>query len=230
MNYDEFRKLWHETLEAANLFPFPPSPSETVDVRWLSRAYSIFVALGGGDRARPFHVTARLGWLWDAELAARSTTTEEDLLINLLGQDGYYLVTEQPWLRVDLTLNATLPMDSPLPMPDGRAWRRWAAEVTSRLAPILPIDSEEDIYGLRVLSSRSEPEAELRCNADGHLFLTAVRLPAWQGIDLPRQWNNPDRQPDDWPERQLADFAGRVRQALHEWEGCLRHLHAQVSD
>jgi len=84
--------------------------------------------------------------------------------------------------------------------------------------------------GLVVLSSRSEPAARLRCDSDsGRLYLTRVELSAWQGIDLPRRWDNPDREPDPWPEAQLADFAGRVRGALLVWGDCLGHLHSPVT-
>jgi len=125
MNYDQFRTLFQETLDAAGLLRFPPWPSETLDLCWLSRTYGISVSLRNIQRAGLFHITrmssirASLNWRWDAGLAARSATTEEDLLVELLGQDGYYLVTEPPdvfhppWLRVDITLQATLPMDAP---------------------------------------------------------------------------------------------------------------------
>ena len=231
MNYDQFRTIWHEALDEAGLLPFPPWPSEAVDLRWMSRTYSIHVSLRSVHRAGPFGINAGLSWKWSAALAARSATTEEDLLMELLGRDGYYLVTEQPWLRVDLTLRATLPLDSPLPMPGADAWRRWAAEVAARLPPLLPIDCAdtedpfEDGPGLRVLSARDEPEARLRCDPDGRMYLTGVYLSAWQGIDLPRQWDNSDREPDDWPNDDLADFAARVRRALQEWEECLGCLH-----
>jgi hypothetical protein len=227
MNYDEFRTLWHAALDAAGLLPYPLWPTETIDVHQMDRVYSLYVSLGGGYGAEPFYTTARLGWNWDAALSARFATREEDLLTALLGRDGSYLVTEQPWLRVDVTLNATLPWDSPLPMPGAEAWRRWAVEVTSRIAPILPVESEEDERGLKVLSAHGDPEAELRCDPDGRLYLTGVHLSAWQSIDLPRQWDNPDREPDDWPEVELADFIERVRRALEEWEGCLAHLCSQ---
>ena len=228
MNYDQFRAIWHEALEAAGLLPFPPFPSETVELRWMSREYSISVSLRRIPQAGPFHVTARLKWKWDAAQAARTSTTEEDLLVEILGQDGYYLVTEQPWLRVDIELRATLPMDSPLPMPDADAWRRWIAEVTPRLGPLLPMmGMDEDEIEPAALSWRGEPIAQLRCDSDGQLYLTGVELPAWQGIGLPRQWDNPDRPRDDWPDVQLADFAGRLYRALQEWEECLEYLHQE---
>jgi len=224
MNYNQFRTLFHEALEIAGLAHLPFQPIETVELGGISRTYEITVMSDGAQRVSPFYVTATLNWRWDAVLAARSATSEEDLLTEILGRDGYYLVTEQPWLRVDVTLNATLPWDAPLPLPGADAWRRWVAEVTARVSPILPTDSDEDEYGRRVLSSCSEPEARLQCDSDGDLFLTGIYLSAWQGIDLPRQWNNSDREPDDWPDEQLADFVYRVREALEEWEGCLKYM------
>jgi len=233
----EFRTLFEEALDAAGLMPSLPHPMEAISLDGMSRTYKTIVVLGEQE-IRPFYVTATLSWEWDAALAARSATTEEDLLIEVLGQDGYYLVTQRPWLRVDVALSATLPADSPIPLPDSSAWRRGAAEVASRLSPFLPIESEEDDHGpalsssngLVVLSSRSKPAARLRCDPDsGRLYLTRVELSAWQGIDLPRQWDNPDRRSDPWPEAQLADFAGRVCQALQVWEDCLGHLHSPAT-
>lgn len=227
MNYDQFRMLFQEILQAARLTAFPPHPIETIELDGMSRTYETIVALGA-QWAEPFHVTATLSWRWGAALAARSATSEEDLLTEILGQDGYYLVTEQPWLRVDVTLNATLPWDAPLPMPKVTAWRHWATEMVSRLAPFLPTESDEDERGLRVLSSRGEPEVCLECDSHGNLLLTGVHLSAWQGIDLPRQWSNSDREPDGWPEDDLADFLDRVHQALKEWEECLKYLTSTV--
>ena len=229
MDYDQFRAAWHEALDAAGLLPLPPFPSETVELRWMSRGYSINVSLRNVQRAGPFRIIAGLSWKWDAALAARAATTEEDLLVEVLGEDGYYLVTEQPWLRVGVTLRAMLPIDSPLPVPDADARRRWTAEVTSGLAPLLPIEGmDEDVVEPDTLSWRGMPTARLQCNPDGELYLASVELSAWQGIDMPRQWDNPDREPDDWPAAQLADFAGRLCPALQVWEECLGCLHQET--
>ena len=80
---------------------------------------------------------------------------------------------------------------------------------------------------LAALSWRGEPIAQLRCDPDGQLYLTGVEFPAWQGIGLPRQWDNLDRPRDDWPDVQLADFAGRLHRALQEWEACLEYLYRE---
>jgi len=131
MNYDQFRALWYEILDEAGLLSFPPRPSETIDLGDMARMYRIFVELHRLQRAGPFHVTAELSWRWDALQTARTATREEDVLEELLGRDGYYLVTERPWLRVDVTLRASPPLDSPLPMPAAEVWRRWVAEASS---------------------------------------------------------------------------------------------------
>ena len=94
MDYDQFRAAWHEALDAAGLLPLPPFPSETVELRWMSRGYSINVSLRNAQAAGPFRIIAGLSWKWDAAQAARTATTEEDLLVEVLGEDGYYLVTE----------------------------------------------------------------------------------------------------------------------------------------
>jgi hypothetical protein len=111
-------------------------------------------------------------------------------------------------------------------MPEAGAWRLWVNEVATRMAPLLPTEGEEEEHGLRMLSSRSEPDARVRLGPHGQLLLTRVELSAWQRINLPRQWDNPDRDVDADPDQQLADLATRVRRALEEWEITLQHLQA----
>jgi len=53
---------------------------------------------------------------------------------------------------------------------------------------------------------------------------------AGQGIELARQWDNPDHESDYETEAQLADFVSRLRQALEEWEGSLGSLQIEGSD
>ena len=232
MNYNDFSAIWHEALSAAGLLPFPPRPTETIDVRGMSRKYSMIVLAHELRRARPFHVAAQLSWRWDALQSARTATTEEDLLIELLGQDAYDLVTQRPWLRVDVTLSATLPVDTPLPMPDAGSWQRWAREIEHRLAPLLPAElpDMQGGQGSDLLFWRSNPVARLQCGPDGQLYLTGVELPSWQGIELPRQWDNPDRPRDRGTEAQLASLCAWLRASLQVWEDCLQHLKSQEPD
>ncbi|MBU0494989.1 MAG: hypothetical protein KKA73_20350 [Chloroflexi bacterium] len=73
-------------------------------------------------------------------------------------------------------------------------------------------------------SSRGQPHARVQCEPGGRLLLTGVELTAWQGIELPRQWDDPDREDDVDVDLELAEFLGRVSQALGEWAGCLAYL------
>ena len=71
---------------------------------------------------------------------------------------------------------------------------------------------------------RGEPESRVRYTADGELYLTGVKLSTWQGISLPRQWDDPRREWEERPDDQLVDFAHRVREALGELKRSLRLL------
>jgi len=224
MNYEQFRASWLEALSAAGMPSFLFSPAETIDLDDMCRTHQVYVHLGRSEQVEPFHATARLTWTWDALQTARTNTTEEDVLAELLGEEGRDDCTERPWLRVDVTLSATLPWGSPLALPEAPRWRRWVAGVTERLTPLMPA-GYADADGKRlVLSWRGEPQATVQCALDGELFLTGVELSAWQGIDLPRQWDDPDRERDEEPDDQLADFARRVWKALREWNRSLSLL------
>ena len=48
-------------------------------------------------------------------------------------------------------------------------------------------------------------ESEAVCGADGQLKPTSIELSAWQAIELPRHWDDPEREPDEHPHRQLRD-------------------------
>jgi hypothetical protein len=223
MNYEQFHTIWHEALAQAGLMSVPPpKPSETIDLAWLSRTYRINVRPGHSQPKDSFSVSASLGWQWDALQDARGTFREEEILTELMGRAASNLNTVPPWLRIDVTLRGSLPFDSPIPIPDPARWQRWTAEVIDRLGSLLPIESDMNEHGLKVLSSQSEPKAHLRCNPEGRLFLSGVELSAWQSVDLPRNWD-PDRPLDPDPDKQLFDFADWVRQALQtceQWLPC----------
>ncbi len=56
-----------------------------------------------------------------------------------------------------------------------------------------------------------DPEVKASCNPHGELRLEASSVSAFQGVDLPRVWNDSDREPDDDPYDQLAAMFQRVR-------------------
>ena len=88
----------------------------------------------------------------------------------------------------------------------------------------MPPEEEEGESGKVVHSWGGEPAVRARCKPDGRLLLTGVEWSAWQGINLPREWDDPERPPDEFPDEELADFAHRLHEAQQVWESCLRHL------
>jgi hypothetical protein len=224
MNYEQFRAAWYEALTEAGLWSYLFPPTETLDLGRMSRTYQVYLHFGRSQEVEPFHVSASLSWTWDALQAARTVTTEEDTLMLFLGDENRRQDTERPWFRVEITLSATLPWGSPLPLPQPDSWSDWLADVTERLDPLLFTDWEIRDEKRAIFATRSEPEAEVQPAADGRLYLTGVRLSAWEGIDLPRQWDDPAREQDEGTYDELADFFKRVWQAMHEWNQSLVHL------
>lgn len=223
MNYESFRTAWNEALEAAGLMPYSLWPEETVELKTMDRGYQVAIPYRI-DQFDPFTVSARLRWKWPALLSARFDTSEEDLLREIFSDFGGPVATEQPLLRVDLTLNAALPEYLLMPFPSEKAWRRWTAEVLAKLVPLFPSGRLLDAQGREDLSWRGEPAAEARCSPSGQLYLERITLAAWQGIYLPRQWDDPGKERDETPDRQLNDFARRVRQGMQAWAESLKCL------
>ena len=152
------------------------------------------------------------------------------MLSQLLGrEESLEIETDRPWLRVDIKLSAAAPYDKPLPMPSKAAWARWVREAMGRMEtiePVIPEDNvrEADDGRLEILAWRGEPVVKAICGADGELKLESVQLSAWQAIELPRQWDDSEREPDEHPHQQLREMFQRVRSALHAWMEVMDHL------
>lgn len=71
-------------------------------------------------------------------------------------------------------------------------------------------------YG-SVLAYSGSVEPEIVLLENGSLGLKGVSFDAWQGIVLPRQWDDPEKS-DPYPDEALFDFAERIAQAMK----CLR--------
>jgi len=232
VRYEEFKAAWDEALRESHLPQIGGvgGGEESLDLHSMDRRYKVYVEPIGGQHVEPFHVTATLSWRWSCELTARSATTEEDLLRSLLGdEESDEIETEQPWLRVDLTLKAHAPYGKPLPMPAKSVWAQWVREAMGRLERIEPVIPEENVREtddgrLAILAWRGEPMAKVVCGADGELKLESIELAAWQAIEVPRQWSASDKEPDEHPHRQLHEMFERVRSALHAWMEVTDHL------
>lgn len=232
MRYEDFKLAWDEALRESRLpvIGGVHGGEESLDLRSMDRHYQLYVEPLGGQDVKPFHVTATLSWRWSTTQTARSRSTEEDLLTELLGREGSWEIeTEPPWLRVDIALGASAPYGKPLPLPSKAIWAKWVREAMGRLESIEPVIPEENVREaddgqLEILAWRGEPVIKAVCAADGELKLEQVELSAWQAIVLPRQWDGSDREPDEHPHRQLREMFQRVRSALHAWMEVMDHL------
>jgi hypothetical protein len=227
MDHDEFKAAWDNALREAGLERLVPA-TETIDARTMERRYEVAVLPIGGQTAEPFHVTALLSWRWDAVQSARSRSTEEDLLTEVLGH-AEDVDTEVRRLRIDIVLRASLPWGNAIPMPSPASWRRWMEETLGRLErvePILPNEAVREGEGgrLEVFAWKDEPHVEAICRADGSLTVSEVGLAAWQVIELPRKWDDPEREADEPAAHQLGQMFVRVRAALHAWMEATDHL------
>jgi hypothetical protein len=175
-------------------------------------------------------VSGVISWRWDALQTTRTTTTEEDLLAELLGRNQAREVeTDRPWLRVDLELHAGVEYGKALPIPEPSAWAKWAREAIGRLQNIERLVGQEVAHETSegnhtVLAWQGDPEIKLTCSATGELRLEAITVSAFQGIDLPRCWDDSDRQHDEDPQEQLAKMFERVKAALYAWGEVMDHL------
>lgn len=231
MRYEEFVVAWNEELRRAG-FRVLGWPVESIELPSMGRSYMVRLEPFGGQDVKPLFVTAALSWQWGALETARTVTTEDDLLTTLLGStDTDRVQTERSRLRIDITFHATFPFGEPIQMPDAPTRARWFRETVARLDSIEPLLPEEIVREskrqggpVEVLAWRGDPELEVTCGADGGLKLHGVKLAAWQGIDLPRQWDNSERKRDEHPAGHLRAMFARVKVALHAWMEAADHL------
>ena len=218
MRYDEFRDLWCRCFQTTRSLEAMGQPAEYLDLNSMDRRYEArFIAAAGVE---PYTLSARLWWRWDSLQAARTCTTEEDLLTTLLGNRDV-VDTERPWLRVDVALVARTHLDARVQLPGGASWKMWVLEIAAQMDAHLSIGVADDGA---VQSWRGEPSVELRCGPGGQLFLTGVELEAWRMIELPRAWDDPALPRDPDPEPQIAALARDVSNALDVWAAALRTL------
>ncbi len=229
MRYDEVRDAFFAALSDAGLHSHLGRPTETIDLTTTTRRWQAAFGNPIPQRTEPFLASAIVSFAWDSVESARTQTTEEDLVTELLGRDEDPPETMPRQLRTDIVLRATLPYDSRVPMPGGKTWRSWSLRVDDDLASFLPTDAAEHEGGtVIVMGWRGRVEAESTCSEAGDLCLSAVSLPAWQGVVPPRVRDAVDDEPEGDIERQLQNLAERYRGAYDAWVECVTDLRTEI--
>jgi hypothetical protein len=224
MDYQEFINLWLEALGQAH-FPFLHllRPTETIDIHSMVRTYSCYLWWSEKPETKAFNVTTEISWVWDYLLSARFATTEEDMLMQIYGDFGIHEDTEPPWLRIDMALRASISLDQRFPLPLLENWQRWVKKVILELEPFLPGEYNSEDGNQDTLGWHGIPEAVITFDTQGRTFLKSVSLRSWQGINLPRQWDGPDKV-DPHPGERLYHFATNIKQAFEIWQNSLVDL------
>ena len=228
MTYDEFKQAWLASLGESRLRVFGVDAlRERIDLRATERLGESIVE--PHRQAEPFTVTARFRWRWDALHSARTATSEEDMLVELFGRETASRPrTRRPWLRVDISLHASLQMGKPMSLPPNATWAAWTRNVIQTLesrAPLIPVDTVREARGnLEIFGWQGEPEAEVLCQPDGELKLHALSVHAWQAVELARKWSDSSRRADKGVGEQLDQLFARVDAALRAWAELTIHL------
>lgn len=122
-----------------------------------------------------------------------------------------------------MSLHASISLDKSYPMPLIANWQHWVEKMSLELESFLPGDNENEGKNQAINAWHGIPEAVITFGPQGDTFLQKVSLRSWQGITLPRQWDDPDKA-DPYPDEQLYQFATRLQQALEIWQERLELL------
>lgn len=225
MDHDAFREAWLDALRSEELLRYPDRPDDRIDLAKMSREHSVRIGMGHRQQAEPFFVSMVLSWTWSPVQAARTYTNEEDLLSDLLGrQQAQDLVTERPWLRLDVKLCANMPYGKPLPLRRAKSLQRWTDKVTHDLKPFLRTRVEGTTRVDSIHAYLGEPEARTQCDGAGELVLLGVELEAWRAVTLPRESDTAELINVDTTGMSLERFAKDVRGAFAAWSSSLTAL------
>lgn len=231
MTYDEFKAAFLLALRDVGLPTMGPPPhEETLCLKSTDRTVVVYVEPLARDIGGQFHVSGTISWHWDALLAARTRTTEEDLLRELLGQEEADAETEPPVLRIDIKLRASLMPGKEIPMPSASTWAKWSKEAITRLDRVEPLIPPEDPIeetvdgGFAILAWQGDPVIKATCDAAGILKLSSISVSAFQLVEVPRHWDDSEREDDPHPHAQLRALLARVKAALFAWGEVMDHF------
>ena len=95
-------------------------------------------------------------------------------------------------------------------------WAKWSREALARLEKIEPRISEDAVRETPKgrLAWQGDPEARITRNPLGELRLESLTVRAFQGIDLPRTWDVPERESDEAPRPAPCHVRARPRRAV----------------
>jgi hypothetical protein len=188
MKHEPVRTAWLDALRSQALLSRFDFSEDLIDIRTMARKHSVRIGLDMPQYAEPFLASMRLGWTWTPVHSARTYTNEDDMLSELLGREqADTVVTEPPWVRVDIEMHATLPFGNPLRTQGPDALRRWTREATRALEPTLRTKVERNAHGVEAVHAcLGEPEARVQWNDSSELLLLGVELASWRGVELPR--------------------------------------------
>lgn len=228
MNFEDFLASWRRCLRGTGL-PTIGFERTTLDLTSLCRVYETAVEPIKREQVEPFFARAVLSFRWSAIETTRGHLREEDVLTELLGREDGKVDTEPRFLRVDVKLAASTMHGKEIPMPSKDRWSAWARELMGRMESVerlLPEDvvEQDDEGRLAILAWQGEPTASIVCAPDGALRLHEVEVASWQGLTLPRNWDDPDREEEPHVESQIAKLLARVKASLYAFMEVLDHL------
>jgi hypothetical protein len=225
MRYEEFRDQLQDALLQVGLLDRRPwDPVESIDLTGTGRHWTTYFH-SLSSSLEPFNVSAKIAFDWDAVNAARSQTTEEDLLTALLGRSKAPSGTSRRFARVDLDLYAGLVYGATAAMPDPKLFGSWTVAVVRQLGDLLAEVRQRRGGNLEVLGHVGEIELDTRCNAAGVLSLKALSVDAFRIVRVPRVWDDPDRRNrEKGAARDLALLARQFRQAVDAWTASVAEL------
>jgi hypothetical protein len=226
MRYDEFRGQLQDALGNEGLFrQFINNPDETIDLASTTRRWKAYVMQPSPPHAAAFHVSAKIAFEWCPFDTARSYTTEEDLLTELLGRKKHPSTTAQRFVRVDLDLQASLPYGATTSLPDSRVFGSWTDSVNQKLDKLFSEHQERQGRLIAVLGGLGELEIHTRCDAAGVLSILRISIAGFRLVRVPRVWDDPDRcRAEKGASAELARLAQRFKNAINEWAGSIAEL------
>jgi hypothetical protein len=219
MRYDEFRYQLQTALQNVGLLgQCIGNPIETVDLDSMGRLWKVYVMGSSTKDTEPFDVTAKIAFNWDPFNTARSYTSEEDLLAEMLGRTKNSSKTKPRLVRVDLELRASLPYGSTTTIPDAPTFGSWADSIKQKLDKVITENKWRQERLVAVLGALEEINIESRYDSAGHLSLNRLSVAGFRMVHVPRVWDNSDRrEAEREPTAELSRLAQKFKYSLDEW-------------